>query len=218
MLNFHTHQSVVLQNDRSVVSLFVGEHVKFAENQIYTIGIHPWHSGSAMVGEWLLELAHQLQNPNCIGVGEVGLDKFRGAPIHTQITLLEQQAQIAQQHGKPLIIHCVRAWNELIAVKRKVKTTVPWAIHGFRGKPELVRELVREGFYISFGEILTHPSPAIVGSLREVPLDRLFLETDEEQVSIDKVYAATADILKISLTDLESHINSNFATFFGLSI
>ncbi|MBN1988383.1 MAG: TatD family hydrolase [Bacteroidales bacterium] len=207
-----------MQINTSVVSLFVGEHVKFAENQLYTIGIHPWHSGSAMVGEWLLELAHQLQNTNCIGVGEVGLDKFRGAPIHTQITLLEQQTQIAQQQGKSLIIHCVRAWNELIAVKRKVKTTVPWAIHGFKGKPELAKELVREGFYISFGEILTHPSPAIISSLMEVPLDRLFLETDEEQVSIEEVYAAASHILNIPLTDLESHINSNFAAFFGLSI
>ena len=62
------------------------------------------------------------------------------------------QANLAEETHKPLIIHCVKAWADLIACKKAVKPEMPWIIHGFRGNGELASQLVRLGFYLSFGD------------------------------------------------------------------
>lgn len=102
-------------------------------------------------------------------------------------------------HQKPLIIHCVRAYEEVLAIKKEWGTqgdVIPWIFHGFNKKPAVAQMLLRAGAYLSFGAALLVPGSPAAQSLAICPPGRYFLETDDRNdVSIAAVYAAAAAIL-----------------------
>ena len=123
--------------------------------------------------------------------------------MERQISLFDRQARLAEEVGKPLIIHCVRAWEELIACRKAIRPKQPWLIHGFRGKAPLAGQLLRQGFYLSLGY---HFQPE---AARLAWPERLFLETDEAAVSIQVVYGRVAEALSIDLQALCDQIQRN---------
>lgn len=133
----------------------------------YSVGTHPWYSDRAADTTRLLTL------PNVVAVGEVGLDKLRGPSIEVQTRVLRKWLEEAERHRMPVILHVVKAVPEIMALKKELRPTVPWIIHGFRGKPETARQLLEKGFYISLGEKYNPHTAAII------PPERLFAETDE---------------------------------------
>jgi len=213
MINFHTH----IENSKngiSVQSLKSTELSKLKKDGYFTIGVHPWESDRNNVDSVLNEIILLTSRPEVIGIGEIGLDRLQGASIEKQIEVFVKQICIVDQIKMPLIIHCVKAWAELLEIKKMTRSSVPWAVHGFRGNPDLAKQLVASGFYLSFGAPLADPSPSLAEALTFTPLNRLFLETDESPVSISEVYYAASDILNISVDDLVKQINANFAEFF----
>lgn len=133
-------------------------------------GVHPWRSEEA---DTLWPLVEALAaDPRVVAIGECGIDRLRGASMEAQTRLLEQHARLAEATGKPLIIHCVRAWGELLGVRGRVRPTVPWIVHGFRGGPGLARRLLDAGMHLSLGERFDPATAAII------PADRLHIETD----------------------------------------
>mgnify|MGYP000011099964 CR=1 FL=1 len=113
--------------------------------QTYSVGIHPWHADLAdMFGE----VERLAACPAVVAIGETGLDKRRGPSPDIQIPLFRRHIELAEAVGKPLIVHCVGAWQELLALPRPRVMTI---IHGFRGKPELARQLTAAGFFLSLG-------------------------------------------------------------------
>ena len=109
---------------------------------------------------------------------------------------------------KPLVIHAVKAYDDIIRIHKAERPKQPWIIHGFRGKPETAGQLIREGLYLSFGEYYNHES------LKSVPLDRLFLETDEGNMPIDKLYRKAARIRNLSTHRLRKSIKENISRIF----
>ena len=87
-----------------------------------------------------------------LAVGEAGLDKLADAPMDLQVEVFRCQACLAEAVGKPLVLHLVKAVDELLKVKRDLRPSKPWIIHGFRGKAALAEEYLKHGFYLSFGE------------------------------------------------------------------
>lgn len=117
---------------------------------------------------------------------------------------------MAEAVCKPLVIHAVKAQAELIQLKRELKPRVPWIIHGFRGKVQLAQDLVRHGLYLSFGARYQEET------LRQIPLDRLFLETDESEVSIASLYEEAARLRGLSCSELREAVSCNIhRVFFG---
>ena len=106
-------------------------------------------------------------------MGEVGLDKAQGTPLDIQQKELLKWIEISENRELPLILHIVRAFPEIIALKKQLSPKQPWIIHGFRGKPQLASELLRHGFYLSIGEKYNPEAVAVI------PRDRLLLESDE---------------------------------------
>jgi len=143
------------------------------------------------------------------------LDKCISTSLELQLEVFTKQALLANKLGKPLIIHCVRAFNELLQRKQSLKPTVPWIIHGFTGKPALAGQLVRHGCFLSFGKALLHKNSGASRSLARVPLERVFLETDAaEDISIGEIYTAAAKILVLPLEELQRQIVANFKRVF----
>lgn len=118
-----------------------------------------------------------------MAIGESGLDRLRGASLDRQEAIFRRQVAISESVGKPMILHVVKAFPEIMRLRRELSPAQPWVIHGFRGKPQLAAELLREGFYISLGERFNRETAEII------PADRLFVETDESRLSVEEIAA-----------------------------
>lgn len=202
-LDVHTHQPTTDQQVFSIVSILVqatGEGDQIAPYRSF--GIHPCRIEGDGEAQWTA-LLQRVEQPSCVAIGEAGLDRLATCSMERQIGLFERQARLAEELGKPLIIHCVRAWEELIACRKAIRPKQPWLIHGFRGKAPLANQLLRQGFYLSFGYYF-QPEAA-----RAAWPERLFLETDEASVPIQAVYARVAEALAIDLQALCDQIQRN---------
>jgi len=213
-IDIHTHNQQELTDVLSIKNIRMGQPDNpNPDHGWFSAGVHPWDSHLPYQDREVL--VKQVKHPNNLAIGECGLDHLRGADPGTQLAWFTFQVQLAETLKKPVIIHCVQAWQELIALKKKIQPEVPWIIHGFRGKSELAEQLVLKGFYISFGEILLSSDHPPVASLQKVPANRLFLETDTSQVSISTIYQAAAQIKGLSLADLQQQMTQNFTLVFG---
>jgi TatD DNase family protein len=143
------------------------------------IGVHPWHAdqaGADLDGA----LAKSLGGLRG-GVGEIGLDKARpGMPRDLQAWIFSRQLEVAARLGKPVTIHCVRAWGDMLAILRAAGARRPRLLfHSFRGSGEILEDVLRLGAYVSFSwKTLCRGSEDSLSVLRKVPPDRLLLETD----------------------------------------
>lgn len=217
LVNFHTH--ITTPKDSDVIAVYAigfDEINLIEENNYYTIGIHPWIADSPNLEKYLESYKSFLDKKQVIGIGEIGLDKLKGPDIDLQIKVFAEQVEIAQPFKKPIIIHCVKAWDELLAVKKKYNISIPWAIHGFNGSEELAKQLIEKGFYLSFGSSILKENTKASKSIKKVPINRLFLETDTAEVNIKEIYEEASQVLKISQQELEEQIYNNFSQFFNL--
>lgn len=157
-----------------------------------------------------------LNDPGLLAIGECGLDKTVATDLARQIVLFEQHIALSEKWRKPIIIHCVRAYNELLRIKKRCKPKQAWIIHGFNNKPPVAEQLLKHGCYLSLGKALLHPFSNAAKTLETMPLDRLFLETDDaDDISISAIYAAAATIAGSSVDDLKQRIFDNFTHVFS---
>ena len=143
---------------------------------LFTCGLHPWNA-DRFSPELLDKLRQMLGRPGCLGLGEAGLDAMRGPAIDLQTAVFEAQARLAIEMELPMVIHCVRAHEPLIALYRRLRPARPWIIHGFRGKPAVARRLLDAGLSLSLGprfntEGMTSKSPSISTVAQAISLAR----------------------------------------------
>lgn len=210
--NLHTHQ---FTNDENVLEL-VNQYPKDFDVSIpyYSVGIHPWYIDEHRLETDLHIIDDKLQEQNCLALGECGLDKRIEIPLDLQKIVFEKQLLLAQQHYKPVVIHCVAAFQEVIAIKKRLKITVPMIIHGFSKNKQVAKELIDNGFYLSFGKYLLH-NPELEAVFVSIVDDRIFLETDTIKESIEEVYALAAQYKNSTIEEVQTIINNNFKQVFG---
>jgi TatD DNase family protein len=210
-LNLHTHK---FTNQDTILELVNQYPQEFdATIPFYSIGIHPWYIDEERLEADLKMIESKLQEPNCLALGECGLDKRIEIPLELQQMVFERQLLLAQHYKKPVVIHCVAAFQEVIALKKQLKIMVPMIIHGFSKNKQVAKELVDNGFYISFGKYLLR-NPELEAVFQGIPNDRFFLETDTVEEGIEEVYALAAQYKNWSLDELQQQIKSNFAAVF----
>lgn len=139
-------------------------------------------------------------------IGECGLDRACTTPYDLQLAAFQAQIALSECLQKPLILHCVRAIDDVLRLHRGIRQ--PWIWHGFRGKPQQLQQLINHGFCISFGFLHN------ADSLRACPPERLFLETDEDPRSIALLYATAADLRGTTLEALKRQLWDNTQTLF----
>lgn len=144
---------------------------------LYSAGIHPWWTEDVSEQE-IDRLVEGLQlwvrNPQVVAIGECGYDRLKGGPIELQREAFEWQARLSDQLRKPLTVHCVRAFDLLLASSKKLHPIMRWTVHGFRGKPALAEQLLAAGMDLSFGKKRNQQSYDITPPLRRHE------ETDED--------------------------------------
>jgi len=209
-INIHTHSENISDGGVAIQSLFHDQVVPGTGS--YSIGLHPWHIEWTNIENVMFQLETIVQTENVVAIGETGLDRARSTPMELQTMVLRRHIALAEKVQKPLVIHCVRAYPELIGDLKNV--TVPVIIHGFRGNVQTVEQLVSHGFYISFGAALLESNEKLEAALKAVPLNQLFLETDEAENSIEDIYRAAAKILVCDVDELSQSLESNYRTVF----
>ena len=209
--NLHTHTATLQENVVELVNQY--PHEFDATTPVYSIGIHPWFIVEERLESDLDILETKLQETYCLAVGECGLDKRIAISIELQQLVFEKQLVLAQQYQKPVVLHCVAAFDELIATKKKLNITVPMIIHGFSKSEQVAKQLVSNGFYISFGKYLLL-NPELETVFKSVPVDKIFLETDTISENIAAVYELAAKYKGISMLEIKELIKHNFHKVF----
>ena len=204
--NIHTHSLVHPESEILAQSpdLFPSDKLP-----VYTsIGIHPWFLTEENAESQWKALQKQVSHPSVLAIGEGGLDKLKGPDMELQVKILKQQVALSEEKSLPFIIHCVKAFNELIQLKKELRPHQPWIIHGFRGKEALAIDCIRHGFYLSYGEHFQE------NALKATPQEKLFIETDESEIPVQEIYQSIALVHGIGLQELMESVKKNVKEVF----
>ena len=225
-INIHSHHPG-LPTDMSTFRLvnlkLEGEYNLGQEGQDrYSLGIHPWEvarlAKDNQVEQAIDKVACAMEQRHIWAIGEIGIDrqKRHQHSVDTQKQIFVQQLRLSIAHKRPVIIHAVRALSDILYYKRNFAEVPAWIIHGFNSSAEEGEKLWRAGIYLSFGASLFNLAMPASRTLSAMPLDYLFLESDEqESYSIEAIYRQAAAILAISVNELQEVIFSNFKRVFG---
>jgi TatD DNase family protein len=142
-------------------------------------GIHPWQAHTAGPC-WQDRLAGLLEKHPLASLGECGLDQWVSTPaIEIQRPVFIDQLRLARELDRPVTIHCLKAWGLLLEAFAEAPPPARFLMHSFGGSIETARRLVPLGAYFSFsGYFLHERKSALVGVFRQLPPDRILLETD----------------------------------------
>lgn len=227
MFDFHTHivkdggVPCLLNIPNNMLSshgMKVSQTLLQSSNTAFSVGLHPWD----VYEDWenMVEVVKKESTQDRVwAIGECGLDKLRGTSFDLQLKAFYAQITIAEEVKKPMVIHCVKAFNELIAIrkeidqenKRRNRKTMPWVIHGFRGKPDLAKQLMAKGLLLSFGHLYN------IETLRQVFTfcRPFFLETDDCHLSVSRIYEQVARHLDVNVAHLETLCDPRQTIFSG---
>ncbi|MFK7049430.1 MULTISPECIES: TatD family hydrolase [Flavobacterium] len=208
--NLHTHSF----KDQIGVLEIVNQYPLELDEKIpyFSIGIHPWYIKEEEIDIELKIIEEKLVLQNCLALGECGLDKRIETKYDLQLQVFEKQLELAKKYKKPLILHCVSAFQEVIGLKKEMQIEEPIIIHGFSKNIQVAKSLLDNGFYLSFGKyLIRNPELALV--FNYIPDDCFFLETDTIEETIEEVYEKASMIKK---KNVESLIEANFIKVFQL--
>ena len=213
MIDIHTHQA----NDPysiQIRNIFAQDLLEDGFDFPFSAGLHPWDIDNVDPEQCMQAIEVAAKQKNMLAVGECGLDRLITTDFALQEQYFQQHIHIAEKCHKPLIIHCVRAYSDLMRIKKASKSELPWIIHGFAGNLDTTLRLISHNFYFSVGERLLNDKNK-QDILRTIPPDRLFLETDNGDIPIVKIYLLAAQALNIDQEALIQITDSNFKRIFG---
>lgn len=211
-INLHTHSFKNQETILEVVNQYPWEFSDVIPQ--YSIGIHPWYINQERLSSDLEIIANKLHETNCLALGECGLDKRIEIPLNEQIEVFQQQLELVQKTTKPVILHCVAAYHEVIAIKKEMNIENPMIIHGFSKNEQVAKSLLDNHFYLSFGKYLLR-NPDLEKVFKFVPNDMFFLETDTIEETIEQVYEKAASVKEMPLDLLKKQVHGNFAEVFN---
>ena len=209
-IDIHTHKAD--SRKEAIRSVTPSEYTALPSDFVppLSIGIHPWHTDG---GDWPKDLdtvrRAALTDRRIVAIGEIGLDALRGAPEALQIEIFEKQLEIARDSRLPVIIHCVKRYNEVLDILQKRHFDLPVVFHGFRGKPQLADNILSRGCYISLGERFNDATARII------PSDRLLVETDTSPADISQIIDSLAPLRQESPARLAEIVRQNIRRVFG---
>lgn len=214
-IDIHTHGKVIPENVLAVRNLAANELPlsKVTIKNKVSIGYHPWEIDTDLQAiEMFKTIETFLANPKVVLIGETGLDRIINVPLELQKELFALHVLASEKLQKPLIIHCVRAYQELMLIKKSIRPKMPWIIHGFQSNSQILEQLVNKGFYISFSPKILLDEEKFRKLLLLIPKSRLFFETDDMHTDIENLYRKAAFLLGVDLDELIMIIHGNAKT------
>lgn len=211
--NLHTHKYTNTPGTMELVNQYPWEFDVTIPQ--YSIGIHPWYISEERLEQDLAVIAQKLALPECLALGECGLDKRIDIPMPLQTKVFESQIVLAERFQKPLVLHLVAAYQELIEIKNRLAISVPVVLHGFSKNEQTAQQLVANGCYLSFGKYLLR-NPELKSVFLSIPDDRIFLETDTIEETLEEVYTLAASYKGITVAEMQAITTANRLRVFGV--
>jgi TatD DNase family protein len=213
LLNVHSHFPSV--KDECVIRSLWEQYEIAGGKGLFSLGIHPRYITEEGT-EQFEQLRSRAALPQVVAIGECGLDKRAEASLAIQSALFTLQIKLAAEYRKPLIIHCVRAWEEVFHLLEKERFSFPVVFHGFNKGESMATRIISKGYYLSFGKWIEKERIRTV--LKKTPMDRVFLETDAVDIPIEEVYSMAATATGLALDTLSDQIKENGLRVFGEKI
>ncbi len=209
--NLHTHS---FTHSNGIVEL-VNQYPSEFNSKLphYSIGIHPWHIDEIKLDFELKTIEEKLNTDSCLALGECGLDKRIELQFELQILVFKKQLKLLQNTIKPVILHCVAAFQEVVAIKKEMQLENTMIIHGFSKNKQVAQSLLDNGFYLSFGKYLMQ-NPDLELVFKNVPNNQFFLETDSSNYTIEAIYEKAAQIKECSIEEMKQMVATNFERVF----
>jgi TatD DNase family protein len=209
-IDVHTH---TFSSDTNVFSIVNTYPNSLNFSQTFSIGIHPWFINIDKIEEEILLLESKLQDKNCVALGECGLDRLIDVDFELQKKVFNKQIQLSEKHKKPLIIHCVKAYQEIIEIKKEIQPNQKWILHGFNKNKQLAESFIKNGILLSFGAAIIK-NKKLQEVFLETPISSILLETDDSKLEIQEIYQKASEIKNIHLKVLQAAIHQNFKRIF----
>ena len=196
-IDFHTHHDRYSPNLINLQTLHVNPELR-AENlpNVCSLGLHPWF---VQIESWETawkNLVILAKSSNVVAIGECGLDRNIALPMELQISVFQRHIELAELLQKPLVIHCVRAFAGL--------------------KEEVFQQLLKQGFYFSFGAAILSDRAPVIQAIATVPQDKFLLETDDRtDISIEQIYERAASLRHVSQETLQTQLSETYDQLTG---
>jgi len=216
-IDIHVH-NLYFKEDVLILNNIFPEEIKLENlnpNIFYSIGLHPWNIEEKTIEKNISIIDNLMAQENFLAIGETGMDKNIEVPLELQKEVFLKHIEISKKYRKPVIIHCVGLYNDLINIRDKTDNSIPWIIHWFNGSLELANDLIKRNCYLSFGKSLFKENSKAFRTFKEIPLERVFFETDDTGIAIKDVYNKASLIRNLSLNSLELIIIENFKKCFN---
>jgi TatD DNase family protein len=200
---------------------------------VAAVGIQPNHVAEARPGDWDEVVRLAGSDPRVVAVGETGLDRYWDrSPFALQEDYFVRHIELARGLDKPFVIHCREAEADVVRVLREQRARGPLraVMHSFSGDPATARACLEMGLYVSFAGMVTYPSAQSLRDVaKEVPLDRLLVETDcpylapqpvrgkrNEPAFVAHTAALLAQVKGVTAAEFEAHTTRNAKALFGV--
>ena len=213
-VNVHTH----LAQDENVISIqhvHAGELDEEPTKGLFSVGFHPWYIQKSSWKEKLEKMRAEVKHPAVLAIGESGLDKVCETPFTLQMEVFTAMIELSESIQKPLIIHCVRAFQEVIELHKKVQPKQHWIIHGFNRNENIASSLLDQRILLSFGSDLLKSESPILKVLKIIPSNEFFLESDNKEIGMDELYSKAANIRTENLEVMKEYLFTNFKRVFN---
>lgn len=215
-INVHCHINKIPQENEWVINNIFQNFGNLPDTGFFSAGIHPCYIPSLNLEEQFMALEECITDPWVLAIGECGLDKLSAFPMEVQLPVFLKQIELALYSKKPLIIHCVKAYEEVMRTLKETTFPLPVLFHGFRKNIHLAKALIHKGYYLSFGTALQFTSVQEV--FAGLPMEYLLLETDDSQIPIRQIYQWAAQATGLPQESLILQMKNNASKFFNHAI
>lgn len=213
-INIHTHKA---GNGIYILDKSAGNGGLDDYHGLCSLGIHPMYM-DIDIDSRLKFITLAAAKRQIVAIGEAGLDRNASVGLELQKEVFKRQVEIAEHYQMPVIIHCVRAYPELITLYKISRPKQAWIIHGFNNNGQILAELLRHGLYVSIGKNVLNDNSNLFGLLKSIPLDQLFLETDDADVRIETIYDTVSREINITPEKLKKQVCINFEQVFNIAV
>ncbi len=219
-IDIHRHSPSPGDEVITLQNLFPGQEGQIGKSAFYSAGLHPWHidNDEKKTEKSFENIRKLLGYDKVIAIGETGLDKSIKTDFGLQQTIFDRHLRLAGDYQKPVIIHCVKAYADMLGFKKQFGQQLPWIMHWFNADEQMAGQLIRKNCYLSFGHMLFKENSKAFKTFPAVPSGRIFLETDDSSYAIQEVYRRAAQLRGISLSKMQGIIKSNFKNCFNINL
>lgn len=216
LIDIHSHHQLKAEEGIfRLYNLFLQDFGIKEISSYVSCGLHPWHIEDYDNTDHFAEkLEKAAQHEQVIALGETGLDRMIDFPLEDQVSVFKIHIELSEKYRLPLIVHCVKAYDELLRLRKESLSIQAWIVHGFNGSPDLAKSLTDKGIYISGGSRILGNHKKCRDVLRTIPQNYIFVESDENDKDLSLVYEELARCMGISLRELATIVYRNYTEVF----